>query len=110
MTDASIAGTTDTAGAVAPPARALGFAKVVGVLGILVGIALIVLAVVLWIAIAAQLSVADVPFAFDALGFVIFGVPVLAITVGILSILFGWAIHRLASAPVVIKRSQFGEV
>jgi len=110
MTDASIAGTTDTAGAVEPPARALGFAKVAGVLGILVGIALIVLGVVLWIAIAAQLRAADAAFALDAIGFVIFGVPVLAIVVGILSILFGAAIHRLASAPVVIKRSQFGDV
>ncbi|MCR2763463.1 aromatic ring-opening dioxygenase LigA [Microbacterium sp. zg.B48] len=35
-----------------------------------------------------------------------FGVAVFAIGVGILSILFGWAIHRLATAPVVIKRSQ----
>lgn len=34
-----------------------------------------------------------------------FGVAAFAIGVGILSILFGWAIHRLASAPVVIKRS-----
>jgi len=36
-----------------------------------------------------------------------FGVSAFAIGVGILSILFGWAIHRLASAPIVVKRSQF---
>ena len=35
-----------------------------------------------------------------------FGVAAFAIGIGILSILFGWAIHRLASAPVVIKRSR----
>ncbi len=35
-----------------------------------------------------------------------FGVAAFAMGVGILSILFGWAIHRLASAPVVIKRSS----
>ena len=34
-----------------------------------------------------------------------FGVAAFAIGVGILSILFGWAIHRLATAPVVIKRT-----
>lgn len=35
-----------------------------------------------------------------------FGVAAFAMGVGILSILFGAAIHRLASAPVVIKRSR----
>ena len=37
-----------------------------------------------------------------------FGVSAFAMGVGVLSILFGWAIHRLASAPVVIKRSRVG--
>ncbi len=36
---------------------------------------------------------------------VAFGVSAFAIGVGILSILFGWALHRLASAPVVVRRS-----
>jgi len=36
-----------------------------------------------------------------------FGVAAFAMGVGVLSIIFGWAVHRLASAPVVIKRSQF---
>ncbi|MGZ8804298.1 MAG: aromatic ring-opening dioxygenase LigA [Microbacterium sp.] len=35
-----------------------------------------------------------------------FGVAAFAMGVGILSILFGWAIHRLAGAPVVIKQSS----
>jgi hypothetical protein len=35
-----------------------------------------------------------------------FGVAAFAMGVGILSILFGWALHRLASAPVVIKRAS----
>ena len=35
-----------------------------------------------------------------------FGVAAFAIGVGVLSILFGWAIHRLATAPVVVKRSR----
>ncbi|BDV30429.1 aromatic ring-opening dioxygenase LigA [Microbacterium terricola] len=36
---------------------------------------------------------------------VAFGVAALVIGVGILSILIGWALRRLASAPVVVKRS-----
>ncbi|WP_106813732.1 aromatic ring-opening dioxygenase LigA [Microbacterium timonense] len=32
-----------------------------------------------------------------------FGVAAFAIGIGILSILFGWALHRLASAPVVVR-------
>jgi hypothetical protein len=35
-----------------------------------------------------------------------FGVAAFAMGMGILSIMFGWALHRLASAPVVIKRSS----
>ncbi|GAA1844549.1 aromatic ring-opening dioxygenase LigA [Microbacterium koreense] len=38
-----------------------------------------------------------------------FGVAVFAMGMGALSILFGWALHRLASAPIVIKRSRFVE-
>lgn len=34
-----------------------------------------------------------------------FGVSAFAMGMGILSIMFGWALHRLATAPVVIKRS-----
>lgn len=34
-----------------------------------------------------------------------FGVAAFAMGIGILSIMFGWAMHRLASAPVVVKRA-----
>ena len=34
------------------------------------------------------------------------GVALFAAGMGVLAILFGWAIHRLASVPVVIKRSN----
>ena len=34
-----------------------------------------------------------------------FGVAAFAIGVGILSILFGWALNRLASVPVIVRRS-----
>jgi hypothetical protein len=36
---------------------------------------------------------------------VAFGVAAFAIGMGILSILFGWALHRLAGAPVVVRPS-----
>lgn len=36
---------------------------------------------------------------------VAFGVAAFAIGMGVLSILFGWGLHRLASAPVVVRRS-----
>ena len=36
---------------------------------------------------------------------VAYGVALFAAGMGVLSILFGWAIHRLASVPVTIKRS-----
>jgi hypothetical protein len=36
---------------------------------------------------------------------VAFGVAALVVGLGILFILFGWALHRLASAPVVVKSS-----
>lgn len=37
---------------------------------------------------------------------VAYGVALFAAGIGVLAILFGWAIHRLASVPVVIRRSQ----
>jgi hypothetical protein len=36
---------------------------------------------------------------------VAYGVALFAAGMGVLAILFGWAIHRLASVPVVVKRS-----
>ncbi|MET0811832.1 MAG: aromatic ring-opening dioxygenase LigA [Microbacterium sp.] len=38
-----------------------------------------------------------------------FGVAFFAFGVGVLSVLFGWALHRLASAPVIVKRSRVAE-
>ena len=37
---------------------------------------------------------------------VAYGVALFAAGMGVLAILFGWAIHRLASVPVVVKRSS----
>jgi hypothetical protein len=37
---------------------------------------------------------------------VAYGVALFAAGMGVLAILFGWAIHRLASVPVVIKRAS----
>ncbi|MET0295844.1 MAG: aromatic ring-opening dioxygenase LigA [Microbacterium sp.] len=153
----------DTAAAVEHPARKLGGVKVVGVLGILAGIALIVVGLVVWIMVSSQLRAENITIPDDAIAFqgqvvqgpftafvqadiiqhhaleasdgttyaelpmddpiratmmnasflraslftsvVSFGVAAFAMGVGILSIMFGWALHRLASAPVVIKRS-----
>ena len=36
---------------------------------------------------------------------VAYGVALFAAGMGVLAILFGWAIHRLAAVPVVVKRS-----
>jgi hypothetical protein len=36
---------------------------------------------------------------------VAYGVSLFAVGVGVLTILFGWALHRLASVPVVVKRA-----
>ena len=35
-----------------------------------------------------------------------FGVAAFAMGIGVLSILFGWALHRLASVPVIVRRSS----
>ncbi len=164
MTDASVAETTETTGTVEPPARSLGLVKAAGILGILGGIALIVVGIVVWIAVSMQLQAENITIPDDAMAFqgqtvagpftayvqadiiqhhaleasggktyaeldqddpvrdtmmnasflraslftsvVSFGVAAFAMGVGVLSILFGWAIHRLATAPVVIKRSR----
>lgn len=36
-----------------------------------------------------------------------FGIAAFAMGIGVLSILFGWALHRLASAPVVVKKAAY---
>ncbi|GAA2015884.1 aromatic ring-opening dioxygenase LigA [Microbacterium ulmi] len=160
MTDAPV----ETADVIEPPARSLGSVKVIGILGILGGIALIVVGIVVWIMVSVQLRAESITVPDDAMAFqgqtvagpftayvqadiiqrhaldisggktfaelaqddpvrpvmanasflraslftsvVSFGVAVFAIAIGVLSILFGWALQRLANAPVVVRRSS----
>jgi len=152
-----------TADTVEPPQKKVGLVKAIGVIGILGGIALIVVGVVVWVMVSSQLRAENIVVPDDAMAFqgqtvagpltafvqadiiqhhalgisggktyaeldqddpvravmmnasflraslftsvVSFGVAAFAIGIGILSILFGWAIRRLASAPVVVRRS-----
>ncbi len=152
-----------TADTVQPPQKKVGLVKVAGILGILGGIALIVVGVVVWVVVSQQLRAEKIAVPDDAMAFqgqtvagpftayvqadiiqhhalaasggktyaeldqddpvratmmnasflraslftsvVSFGIAAFAIGVGILSILFGWAIHRLASVPVIVRRS-----
>lgn len=156
-----------TADTVEVPARKLGMVKAIGVLGVLGGIALIVVGIVVWVAVATQLRAENIVIPDDAMAFqgqvvqgpftafvqadiiqhhalgisdgktyaeldqddpiratmmnasflraslftsvVSFGVAAFAMGVGILFILFGWAVRRLASAPVVVKRANVVE-
>lgn len=84
-----------TADTIEPPQKKVGIVKVAGVLGILGGIALIVVGIVVWVMVSTQLRAEIVSF----------GVAAFAIGIGILSILFGWALNRLASVPVIVRRS-----
>ncbi len=159
MTDATV----ETADTIEPPVRKTGAVKVVGILGILGGIALIVVGLVVWIMVSSQLRAENITIPDDAIAFqgqtvagpftayvqadiiqhhaleasggktyaqldredpvrdtmmnasflraslftsvVSFGVAVFAMGVGILAIMFGWALHRLGSTPVVVRRS-----
>jgi len=152
-----------TADTVEPPQKKVGLVKAVGIIGILGGIALIVVGVVVWVMVSSQLRAENIIVPDDAMAFqgqtvagpftafvqadiiqhhalgisggktyaeldqddpvravmmnasflraslftsvVSFGVAAFAIGIGILSILFGWAIRRLASVPVVVKRT-----
>lgn len=163
MTDATV----ETADTIEPPVRKTGAVKVVGILGILGGIALIVVGVVVWIMVSSQLRAENITIPDDAIAFqgqtvsgpftayvqadiiqthalhssdgktyaelgkddpvravmmnasflraslftsvVSFGVAVFAMGVGVLSILFGWALHRLGSTPVVVRRSTVAQ-
>jgi len=169
MTDAATTGAVPaeatTADAVEPPARNIGPVKVIGILGMLGGIALIVVGIIAWAAVATQLRAENITIPDDAMAFqgqmvqgpvtayvqadiiqhhameasggktyaelpqddpvratvmdasflraslftsvVAFGVAAFAIGVGILFILVGWALKRLADAPVVVKRASF---
>lgn len=154
----------DTSASIEHPARPLGAVKVVGVLGIIGGIALIVVGIVVWIMVSSQLRAENITIPDDAIAFqgqtvqgpltayvqadiiqthalhasdgqtyaqldqddpvrgvimnasflraslftsvVSFGVSAFAMGVGVLAIIFGWALHRLASAPVVVRTSR----
>lgn len=152
--------TVDT---IEPPAKSVGVVKVAGILGILGGIALIIVGVVVWVMVSTQLRAENITIPDDAMAFqgqtvsgpltayvqadiiqqhalaasggktyaelpqddpvratmmnasflraslftsvVSFGVAVFAMGVGVLSILFGIALRRLADVPVVVRRS-----
>lgn len=152
-----------TADTLEPPQKKVGIVKVAGILGILGGIALIVVGVVVWVMVSSQLRAENITVPDDAIAFqgqtvagpftafvqadiiqhhalessggktyaeldrddpvratmmnasflraslftsvVSFGVAAFAIGVGILSLLFGFALNRLASVPVVVRRS-----
>lgn len=148
-------------GSVAPPARRLGLAKTVGVLGILAGIFMIIAGTIAYVAVSNELRAEKIVVSDDAAAFagqpvagpftayaqaeviqkhalaasggktyaqlssddpvrqtmmtasflraslftsvVAFGVAALVIGLGILFVLFGWGLHRVASAPVIIR-------
>ncbi len=152
-----------TADTVEPPQKKVGAVKVVGILGILGGIALIVVGIVVWVMVSTQLRAENITIPDDAIAFqgqtvsgpftafvqadiiqthalnasggktyaelaqddpvrgtmmnasflraslftsvVSFGVAAFAMGIGVLSILFGWALHRVAAVPVVVRRS-----
>ena len=152
--------TVDT---IEPPVKSVGVVKVAGILGILGGIALIIVGVVVWVMVSTQLRAENITIPDDAMAFqvqtvsgpltayvqadiiqhhaleasggktyaelpqddpvratmmnasflraslftsvVSFGVAAFAIGIGILSILFWLALNRLASVPVIVRRS-----
>lgn len=162
MTDATAPEPTPTT--VEAPSRSLGLVKWVGILGIIGGIALIVVGVAAWIGVTTQLTAENITIPDDAMAMqgqqvtgpitayiqadiinhhaleatdgqtyaelpqdselrpvamqasflraslftsiVAYGVALFAAGMGVLSILFGWAFIRLASAPVVVKQAR----
>ena len=153
----------EVADTIEAPVRKTGGVKIVGILGILGGIALIVVGLVVWIMVSSQLRAENITVPDDAMAFqgqtvagpftayvqadiiqhhaleasggktyaeldrddpvrdtmmnasflraslftsvVSFGVAVFAMGVGILAIMFGWALRRLGSTPVIVRRS-----
>ncbi len=149
--------------AIEPPVKQVGLVKAAGILGIIGGILLILVAVIAWIGVTNQLMAENITIPDDAAAFqgqqvtgpftafvqadvinkhaleasggktyaelaqddpvretvmqasflraslftsvVAYGVALFAAGMGVLAILFGWAIHRLAAVPVVVKRS-----
>jgi len=152
-----------TADTVEPPQKKVGAVKVIGILGILGGIALIVAGIVVWVMVSTQLRAENITIPDDAIAFqgqtvagpftafvqadiiqthalrasdgktyaelaqddpvratmmnasflraslftsvVSFGVAAFAMGIGVLSVMFGWALRRVAAAPVVVRRS-----
>jgi len=152
-----------TADTVEPPQKKVGLVKAVGIIGILGGIALIVVGVVVWVMVSSQLRAENIIVPDDAMAFqgqtvagpftafvqadiiqhhalgisggktyaeldqddpvravmmnasflraslftsvVSFGVAAFAMGIGVLSVMFGWALRRVAAAPVVVRRS-----
>ena len=152
-----------TADTLEPPQKKVGIVKVAGILGILGGIALIVVGVVVWVMVSSQLRAENITVPDDAMAFqgqtvagpftayvqadiiqhhaleasggktyaelpqddpvratmmnasflraslftsvVSFGVAAFAIGTGMLSILFGLALNRLAAVPVIVRRA-----
>lgn len=155
-----VVATVDT---IEPPQKKVGFVKIAGILGILGGVALIVVGIVVWVMVSGQLKAENITIPDDAIAFqgqtvagpftafvqadiiqthalhasggktyaelaqddpvrsvmmnasflraslftsvVSFGVAFFAMGMGVLSILFGAALTRLASVPVIVRRS-----
>ncbi|WP_345802344.1 aromatic ring-opening dioxygenase LigA [Microbacterium sp. AZCO] len=162
MSDASA-----TADTIEPPTKKVGLVKAAGIIGIVIGALLIIVGIIAWIGVTAQLTAENITIPDDAAAFqgqqvtgpftayvqadvinkhaleasggktyaeldqddpvratvmqasflraslftsvVAYGVALFAVGVGVIAILFGWAIHRLASVPVVVKRSALSE-
>jgi len=156
---------TATADTIEPPVKKAGPVKAVGVLGIIAGILLILVAIIAWIAVTSQLTAENITIPDDAIAFqgqqvtgpltayvqadvinkhaleatggktyaeleqddpvrntamqasflraslytsvVAYGVCLFAAAMGVLAILFGWALRRLADTPVIVKRTPF---
>ncbi len=154
---------SQTADTVEVPAKNVGAVKVIGILGILGGVALILVGVIVWIAVSTQLRAENITIPDDAMAFqgqvvqgpftayvqadiiqhhalqasdgltyaeldrddpvrdtmmnasflraslftsvVSFGVAAFAMGMGVIAILFGWAVRRLAAVPVIVKRT-----
>ena len=154
---------TSTADTIETPTKKLGLVKAAGIFGIVVGALFIIVGIVAWILVTAQLTAENITIPDDAAAFqgqqvtgpltayvqadiinhhaleasggktyaeldqddpvratvmqasflraslftsvVAYGVSLFAAGVGVVLIAFGWALHRLANAPVVVKRS-----
>ncbi|MDR6198651.1 hypothetical protein QE374_000560 [Microbacterium sp. SORGH_AS428] len=156
--------TATTADTIEAPAKKVGFVKIAAILGILGGVALIVVGIAVWVMVSSQLRAENIVVPDDAMAFqgqvvdgpftayvqadiiqhhaleasngatyaeldrddpvratmmnasflraslftsvVSFGVAAFAMGIGVLSILFGSAIYRLAAVPVVVRRTN----